>query len=85
MEGACIGRPIAEADDNDLLRLAQLRRQTQADGDRQARADNPGREHHAVFRPGHMHAAALAGSCHPELPTISPTTCRIGMPLATCS
>ena len=60
VEGADVGRTIAEAGDSDPPILAVLRCQREAVGDRQARPDDPGRHHHPARWMGDVHRPALA-------------------------
>ena len=60
VEGADIGRAVAEEADRDILVALILRAPRGAAGDRQMRADDGVGAHHAVLHRGEMHRAALA-------------------------
>ena len=65
VEGAGVGRTVAEADDGDPVQSLALARHRQPDGDRRPGADDAGREHHARFGFRDVHG--------PPLPRLAPT------------
>ena len=60
VERAGVGRAVTEAHHRDAIEPFALRCHCEADADRQARAHDPGREHHARLRPRDVHRPALA-------------------------